>query len=598
MMMTKGNDGLTQVLRSNRGVVDNAVVILSASLSVIILILYLLIRFWSDRTIEEAYEIYMLVDEFLLLATIVVHWIWGDGRWTKYVLAAVLMYTALVISAVMSLPYLIFALPILIVTSYYDRRFTLIIAVIGAVMMCTEPFISSYMGIIDLNYCDLKVSRDGIISIMSTPMEEARRKFIAVTLPSLVIYIAMTVLSLWVTTRGLSLMREHVAVAEAKSSMENELAIASDIQAGLLPTVFPDTESYSISAVMKPAKNVGGDFYDFMKVNVTHVAFLVADVSGKGIPAALFMASAMTLLRSNLKSGLPVDAVMDRTNYELIRANKEKLFVTAWLGILDLTTGSLSYVNAGHNPPFIIHADGKVEQIRSKPNFILGRKKGIRYKEHRLELAPGDRIFLYTDGLTDSINTKGEMFTEGRVLEELSSERLKDNVINGMMGSVKAFSKGTEQFDDITMLLAEYRSPMKIQDSEGEEFDASPEGHDKAMEYISARLKECGCSDKIINDIRISASEIISNIDMYAYEGRDDGKIRISADVIDRIATVIFRDNGPEYNPLERSNPDAEKRIKEHKIGGFGIFIVKKLMDDVRYERADDTNILMIMKEI
>jgi sigma-B regulation protein RsbU (phosphoserine phosphatase) len=599
MKTDSSSSGLAQILRGNGTVVDRSVVILSAVLSVTVFIIYVLMRTQALRPIGPSYGIYILVDEILLTAVIALYWfVKGDMKWPRYFFIGAMMFTVLVISTVVSLSYLIFALPIMMVTSYYDRRFTLAIAAVGLVLMCMEPFVSSYLGTLDLNYCELEVYSDNTIYIRSTPMEEATRKFVAMTIPSVAIYVSMIALSLWVTTRGLSLVKERADLVKSQTSLKNELAIASDIQLGMLPADIPETDSYYIQATMKPAKDVGGDFYDVIHVGISHIAFLVADVSGKGVPAALFMASTRTLIRNNLENGLSVDMVMDRTNSELLKTNKEKLFVTAWLGILDLTSGTLSYVNAGHNPPFLIHANDTVAPIQSKPNFILGRRKGIRYKEHRINLSSGDRIFLYTDGLTDSMNTEGERFSEARVKGILECGMKSGEIIPNMMESVHTFSQDTVQFDDITMLLVEYKGPKKIQYSEGEEFPASPDGHNSALAYIESRLHECGCTEKVITDMKISASEILSNIDMYAYQDVSDGTVRISADVIDRVATVIFKDRGPEYNPLGRSNPDMEKRIKEHKIGGFGIFIVNKLMDDVRYERTDDMNVLTIMKEV
>lgn len=588
-------EGLQQVMERNRESVDMAALMLCAALSALILVLYVLTRLDVFAGLDKSIGIYMMIDEALLLAAVALEVL--DKRHTRVTrgfFIAVLMVSALIISTVLSFPYLMFALPILLVTAYYDGRFTLVIAVIGAALMCVEPFFSTYIGITHMQYVDFTTYDDGSIVITSDETTEAFREFARFTVPSLTIYAAMVGLSVWVTDRGLKLIKERSALAESQVAMENELSIAAGIQHGMLPEDFPDEESYAITATMVPAKDVGGDFYDFMRIGRSRVAFLVADVSGKGMPAALFMASAMTLIRSNLENGLPVDVAMDRANSELLKSNKERLFVTVWLGMLDLKTGSLSYVNAGHNPPFLIRADGTVESVKCRPNFILGRKKGLRFTEHRMSMSPGDRLLLYTDGLTDATNPEGEMFTVDRVERSLSAGYVS---VDSMMNEVKAFSKGADQFDDITMLLVEYRKPKEIVYSEGEVFDADQAGHDKAMAYIRSRLEEAGCSEKVIRDMEISSSEVISNINMYAYPD-GGGTIRISADVVERIATVIFRDSGPEYNPLERSNPDAEKRIREHKIGGFGIFIVKKLMDNVRYERTDGMNVLTIMKEL
>lgn len=593
-----GSDtGFERIRHTNAIVVDRVIVILCAFLSVLVLVMYLFTRIDLLSSGNVNYGILMAIDELLLVASIIVGSLSEDRRWSRYLFIAVLMFTALIISSTLSLPYLLFAIPIVVVTAYYDSRFTIAIAAIGALLMCVEPFLSSYLGIIDLNYCDFAIYSQSSIIIKTTPLEEATRKLLRFTVPSLLIYAAITSLSVWVTSRGLSLARDNVAMAETNAAMEHELSIASDIQCGMLPTNFPDTDYYRVSANMRPAKEVGGDFYDYINVGTSSIAFLVADVSGKGIPAALFMASARTLIRSNIANGLPVDVALDRANTELLKTNKEKLFVTVWVATLDLSTGTLSFVNAGHNPPFIIHADGSVDELRSKPNFVLGRKKGIKYREQRLTLSPGDRVFLYTDGLTDSTNKDGEMFGSERVKCLLESKGCSITIPD-VMETVDAFAEGAEQFDDITMMITDFKRTKDVMHSEGQTFIAGHEGHDEALRYIHSRLEDSGCSEKVMKDIELSSSEILANIDMYAYQGVDNGIVRVSADVVDRKAIVIFRDNGPEYNPLERSNPDSEKRIKEHKIGGFGIFIVKKLMDDVHYERSGDTNILTIIKEI
>ncbi len=594
-----GNVDLAQVIHSNNEAVDKVVITVCAAMSVMIMTIFLFLKVVVNDPVNTTLDYHMLVDELLLFVAIAVYCTaWRGSRWSRILYVGALLFTAMIMSSALSLYYLIFAFPILIVTSYYDRRSTLATAVVGGVIMCCQPFVSSYMGFVDLNYCTLQSYENSIIVIVSTPLQEAVKQFVMITVPSLMIYAAMAILSVWITTTGLSMMKERIALTESRMALKHELAIASDIQSGMLPSDFPDNDCISIDAVMRPAKDVGGDFYDFMWLGTTHCAFLVADVSGKGVPAALFMASARTLIRNNLKNGMAADVALDRTNAELFHSNKEKLFVTVWLGILDITTGTLSYANAGHNPPFLIHADGTVDSISTRPNFVLGRKKGIRYKEHRMTLSPGDRIFLYTDGLTDSTDSRGAMFSEGRVRGILSAGRRSEEIIPGMMESVDTFAEGAEQFDDITMLLVDFKKLQTSLYSEGQEFPADAGGHDSALAFIEARLRESGCSEKVIKDMLLSASEIISNIDMYAYQDTEGGTVRVSADVVDRMATVIFRDSGPEYNPLERSNPDAEKRLKEHKIGGFGIFIVRKLMDDVRYKREDGCNVLMIMKEI
>lgn len=241
-----------------------------------------------------------------------------------------------------------------------------------------------------------------------------------------------------------------------------ELNIATKIQLGMLPTefpAFPDDKRFDIFATMNPAKEVGGDFYDFFKVDDKHIAIIVADVSGKGIPAALFMAIGKALLRDHTYIKQDLAAVFHSVNNILCGENRENLFITAFEGVIDLETGKLRYVNAGHELPFIYKKNKTWEAQNIKPGFVLGGIKGINFTVGEFDLGPGDRIFEYTDGVTEATNSNNELYGMDRLKKVLDDN--KDRSVADLLPEVKKdieiFEGSAPQFDDITMLCFEYR---------------------------------------------------------------------------------------------------------------------------------------------
>ena len=240
---------------------------------------------------------------------------------------------------------------------------------------------------------------------------------------------------------------------------EAELSVASNIQRDMLPNIFPafpERCEFDIYATMNPAKEVGGDFYDFFLVDCTHLAVVIADVSGKGVPAALFMVIAKTIIRNQAQSsGSPAD-IFYRANEQLCENNGEGLFVTAFLGIIDLKTGVMTYANAGHNPPLIGLADGHYEWLNVHPGFVLAGMEGTRYREFQITLSIGSSLFLYTDGVTEATNAALELYGETRLQNALNDEQAAGMSPGQLLPYIKSqvdeFAKGVEQADDITML--------------------------------------------------------------------------------------------------------------------------------------------------
>lgn len=261
-------------------------------------------------------------------------------------------------------------------------------------------------------------------------------------------------------------IKEYIAnltkITAEKERIGAELNVAKQIQADLLPSIFPafpERSEFDIFASMNPAKEVGGDFYDFFMVDNDHLVFVIADVSGKGVPAALFMVIAKTLIKNQVLKGEEPSAVFEAVNNQLCENNKEGMFVTAWMGRLEVSTGKLTYVNAGHNPPVIKGEDGVFKYLKCNPCFILAGMEGIPYQQENIQLQKGDSIYLYTDGVTDTINMKEEMYGEDRLEEILNDykEESPEVILTAVKEELEKFAGDAEQFDDVTMLCLKYK---------------------------------------------------------------------------------------------------------------------------------------------
>ena len=251
-------------------------------------------------------------------------------------------------------------------------------------------------------------------------------------------------------------------IDEASEKMEQELKLAKDIQYSSLPNVFPaypNRKEFDIYALMDTAKEVGGDFYDFYMLGDKHLAFLIADVSGKGIPAALFMMRAKTVIKSLAEAGNPVNDVFTLSNKKLCENNDAEMFVTGWMGILNLETGIIEYANAGHNPPLVRKKNGNFEYLKTRPGFVLGGMEGVRYKKNEFQLEPGDEIFLYTDGVTEATNKYDALYSEERLQNFMNSIRNADceTLCRMIRSDIDRFVGTAPQFDDITMLSLKYK---------------------------------------------------------------------------------------------------------------------------------------------
>lgn len=394
-------------------------------------------------------------------------------------------------------------------------------------------------------------------------------------------------------------INEMTAALKEKARLNGELEAAANIQRDMLPRELPDQEEFDVCAAMHPAKEIGGDFYDFFPVDEDHLEVVIADVSGKGVPAALIMALSKMLIKDHTKTGIPLGEVFTSVNRLLCEGNETNVFVTAFMAVLELSTGKLTYVNAGHNPPLIRLGDGGFAYMDIAPGMLLGIFDGIRYTQNELVMAPGDRLFLYTDGVTEAMNASDALYGNDRLRAYLNAHGTEDaaSVLRGLKADIDAFADAREQCDDITVLMLDFfrlAGPERITERT---FPADEAHLDEAIAFAKEMLAEKPVPKKITTQILTAVDEVFTNIFSYAYQDGDGaGTVRLGIRVDEKTILLRFSDSGLAFDPLKAADPDLDIPAEEREIGGLGIFLVKKMMDKVIYARKDGQNVLVLKK--
>ena len=388
-------------------------------------------------------------------------------------------------------------------------------------------------------------------------------------------------------------LNEYIQNLAEKERIGAELDVARHIQASMLPCIFPafpERHEFDIYASMTPAKEVGGDFYDFFMVDERHLAIVMADVSGKGVPAALFMVIGKTLIKDHTGLHDDLGEVFTEVNNILCASNTEEMFITAFEGVLNLKTGELRYVNAGHEMPFICRKNGVYEPFKVKAGFVLAGMEGIRYRSGIVQLQPGDKIFQYSDGVPEAMNRKNEQYGMqrlGKVLAQ-NSEKTPAELLPAIKADLDAFVGEAEQFDDITMLCVKFNTKDQRSD-----ISVTPDKDSikTVTEFMERTLEEWEAPMKVLIIFDIAFYEIYSNI-VY-YSGATNAKITVTAS--DEKLSLLFEDDGIPYNPTTAKEPDVTLSAEERDIGGLGIFMVKKMAADIHYENTDGKNRLTVV---
>jgi len=394
-------------------------------------------------------------------------------------------------------------------------------------------------------------------------------------------------------------IQELTETTVSKERMESELRIAHEIQLGLVPKTFPpfpELYELDIFAVLDPAKEVGGDFYDFFFLDDTHFCFVIGDVVGKGVPAALFMAVTKTLIKITALDVKETDIILSKVNKEICRDNISCMFVTIFCGILDITTGEIVYTNSGHNPPFLVRKNKKIEMVRGGKSMAVGLDCDSMFAKDRLTLGPEDEIFLYTDGGTEAFNEKREQYSEARLKERLASgaSLSAEETVKNILNDIRSFAGTAEQSDDITLLALKYKPPREEESVVlANDIQDIPRLKDVCARFI----KKNNIRNEIHEDINLALEEVVSNVIYYGFEDgkKHDIDVRIRKESGHISVTII--DDGSPFDPLMQPKPDISRPVTERRQGGLGIFIAQKVMDDIYYKREHDKNVLVMRKK-
>ena len=414
---------------------------------------------------------------------------------------------------------------------------------------------------------------------------------------------------MWMTLAGLFMLgliihlfirssRRLVASQMEQERIGSELRIANEIQMQMLPrenSIVRD--DVKVLGTLLPAREVGGDLYDFF-LRDEKLFFCIGDVSGKGVPSAMLMAVTHSLFRSaSVRESNPA-RIMQTINETSCEGNEANMFVTLFVGVLDLPTGRLRYCNAGHDRPFVIEG-GNISDLQCKPNLPVGVFKDVKYEVHETVFSPGTLLFLYTDGLTEAKDLQHKLFGLERMKAVLASREQwqPQFLITAMGDSVKQFAGTAEQSDDQTMLVIHY-TPVEEKDMLEEKLTLKNDA--RQVEQLSAFVKDAlarvDLSTKEAREVRLAIEEAVVNVMNYAYPSGTEGNVSIELLSDGHRLKCIISDAGIPFDPTETADADTTSSVEDRRIGGLGIYLLRQLMDTINYERIDGKNVLTLRK--
>ena len=412
-------------------------------------------------------------------------------------------------------------------------------------------------------------------------------------------------------------LKQHInelqATTASKERLQSELVIAHDIQMGMLTTVFPERDDLDLFASMTPAKEVGGDLYDFI-IEDDELFFIIGDVAGKGVPASLYMAVTRTLFRHLAGNYQSAANIMREMNHAIASANESLVFVTAFVGVLDLRTHHLTYCNAAHNAPALITADGQCQLLDVETNLPIGIQDHYRYEEQQIAFPENTALLLYTDGLTEAMYISADggrkLFGEDRLLHDLEKNKQASaiEVIDYLKQHVNVFADGTVQGDDLTLLFLRHGTQPPPVGEGRRGLSAAPRRIIMKNEmtevsrmrgFFLSVCREHDIDDETFKTLNLAIEEWVANVINYAYPKGIRGHVELTAKVSDGILTLVIKDHGAPFDPTQHEEVDVEAELSERQIGGLGIHLVKAIMDTVNYERtADGYNVLTLTKTL
>lgn len=397
----------------------------------------------------------------------------GMRKWLKVSLMVDLILVCAIFAATLGHNVtLIMAFPIVVSTRYFDKKYTFTIAIFTALIFGFSSLANSLIGVINLNMLQIPEGttvtvgggenlRQALMELINNgsiaKWDIVRSMYLNEFLPRCFIFLALSSSCVFVASRGKKMVDTQSEITVKSSRIETELNLATKIQTSMLPCIFPafpEHENIELYATYHPAKEVGGDFYDYFNIDKTHIGLVIADVSGKGVGAALFMTISKTIIKNQLLLGIsPADALMN-ANKQLCESNDAGLFVTCWAGVYDVESGVLTFVNAGHNPPIILEKGENPRFIKQRKGFVLAGMDDFPYLNEELPLKVGDGMFFYTDGVTEATDANNQLFGNDRLIESLKKckDKSPDVQLENVKKDIDEFVGEADQFDDITIM--------------------------------------------------------------------------------------------------------------------------------------------------
>jgi phosphoserine phosphatase RsbU/P len=357
-----------------------------------------------------------------------------------------------------------------------------------------------------------------------------------------------------------------------------------------------------VYATLQPARELGGDFYDYYFVDDTHLFFCVGDVSDKGVPAALFMAVAKTLIRARSAQEPSTAKIADYLNGELSRDNEKCMFVTLFMGRLDVTTGELVYTNAGHDPPYVRQADGTLQPLAERHGPLVGVAANVVFRESRCHLGPRDLLVVYTDGVTEAQDAGSRFFSEERLAELMrAGGALSTNgVVDRILAAVESFEGGAERADDITVLAVQVLGAADRETVIAETVVLRNELGD--LDTLDPILDRFGKHGRLpaatMAELRVVCDDIVSNVINHGYPQGGEHDIEVRLELTGRRLVVTVSDDGVAFNPLAVAPPDTTLPLEQRELGGLGIHLVRSLTDEATYGRHGGRNVITLVKMV
>ena len=507
--------------------------------------------------------------------------------------------------------FIAWALCIIMTNHYYNPKLGRMTFGVASGLMLICLFFSLFVGEYDANILGVKEVMNGDpvevfgikerFDLLHEQLVNGQNRylqaFVYSYLPRALLLTLIFVVCNSLNVRTYKLLVTEIHVNSEQEKTKTELDVAKDIQMATLPTEFVTSEDVEIQAELKAAKSVGGDFYDYFLLDNEHIALVIADVSGKGIPAAMFMMKTITCFRNCVSIDKTPEEVLREVNRIINKGNDSNMFVTCFYAVINTKTGEMQFANAGHNPP-VVGQKQNYKFLKCKPGFVLGPLKDVFVTNETYHLKNGDTLTLYTDGITEARNSKGLFYGEDRLLGVFNNKMYSCllELHHTLKDDIERFVDGEDQADDMTYITMKYHGDKYLYKEQI--FKGEKENLPKMIALISEFAQEMKIEEGFTNNLCVVADEMLSNIIKYGYaEFTDDIFIRLLYNVDQNELVMTIIDRAEKFNPFSVDNKPLEGNISKRKEGGLGILIVKKLMSEYAYDYINHKNIVTLKKK-